>query len=62
VGDGWSWTDHQIAKYYQSRGVQSAFIRKALIPSIRDIWIAPHAQMYEAGYATMKWEERPAGV
>ena len=62
VGDGWSWTDYQIAKYYQSRGVQMAFIRQALIPSIREIWIAPHAQMYEAGYATIKWEERPAGL
>lgn len=62
VGDGWSWTDHRVAKYYQSRGVQAAFIRRALIPSIRDIWIASHAQMYEAGYATIKWEERPTGV
>lgn len=62
VGDGWSWTDHQIAKYYQSRGVNAAFIRRALTPSIRDIWIAPHAQMYEAGYATMRWDERPAGL
>lgn len=62
VGDGWSWTDQRIARYYQSRGVRAAFIRRALTPSIREIWIAPHAQMYEAGYATMRWEERPAGL
>lgn len=62
VGSGWSWTDQRMAGYYADRGVQKAFIQRALKPSIRDIWIAPHAQMYEAGYATMKWNERPAGV
>ncbi|MCA3237220.1 MAG: hypothetical protein ACK5RC_10995 [Curvibacter sp.] len=62
VGDGWSWADHQIARYYESRGVQREFIVRALTPSIRGIWVAPHAQMYEAGYATLRWSERPAGV
>jgi hypothetical protein len=61
VGSGWNETDHQIAKYYRDRGVNEAFVNKALEPSIRQIWFAPHADMYTAGYATLMWSERKTG-
>lgn len=32
------------------------------IPSIRDIWYAPHNLMYAAGYATIQWSERKFGL
>jgi hypothetical protein len=61
VGNGWSETDHQIAKFYSERGVNDTFIDKALTPSIRQIWLAPHADMYAAKYATLRWSERKSG-
>ena len=59
--DGWSATDHQMARYLRGRGVKDAFIDQAFIPSIRDIWYAPHNQMYAAGYATIQWSGRKFG-
>jgi hypothetical protein len=61
IQSGWSETDHKIAEYYRSRGTNNAFIEKALTPSIRQIWIAAHADMYEAGFANLKWAERKVG-
>lgn len=58
VGDGWNETDHQLANFWKSRGVASDFIDRALTPSIRQIWMAPHPEMYSAGYATLRWSER----
>jgi membrane-bound ClpP family serine protease len=57
----WSETDHKIANYYRQRGAQEAFVQKALTPSIREIWVAPHADMFTAGYATLRWSERKSG-
>lgn len=61
VGDGWNETDHKIADYYRRRGTQEAFVQKALTPSIRQIWVAPHADMFASGYATLRWSERKPG-
>lgn len=61
VSIGWSETDFQMARYYRDRGVESGFIDKALTPSIRQIWFAPHADMYTAGFANLMWSERKAG-
>ena len=61
VSTGWSETDHQIAKYYRERGVNGAFVAQALTPSIREIWVAPHTDMYAAGYANLMWSERKNG-
>lgn len=61
VGDGWSDTDYQMAKYYRERGVDPSFIDKALTPSIRQIWVASHAEMFTAGYANLMWSERKTG-
>jgi len=61
IASGWSSTDHQMARVLRSRGVDAQFIQKAFIPSIRDIWYAPHGEMYMAGYATAKWSERKFG-
>ncbi len=61
VESGWSETDHQIGKYYLERGVSQSFVDKALEPSIRQIWIAPHAEMFTEGYANLMWSERKAG-
>jgi predicted NAD/FAD-binding protein len=58
---GWSETDHQIANYYRARGVTEAFVEKALLPSIRKIWLAPHDDMVAAGYANKRWDERKTG-
>lgn len=57
----WSATDHLMAKYYASRGASEEFIRKALAQPITGIWIAPHHEMYAAGYATAPWSERKSG-
>lgn len=61
VGEGWSATDHAMADYYAQRGVTQEFIHKALTPSIRDLWVAPHAEQYVAGYASLRWSERKSG-
>ena len=61
INTGWSETDHQIAKYYQERGTSLAFVERALEPSIRQIWFAPHADMFTSGYATLMWSERKPG-
>jgi hypothetical protein len=61
VGDGWNDTDYKIAKYYRDRGVDEEFVEKALTPSIREIWFAPHEDMYAAGYANLRWDERKSG-
>lgn len=61
VSDGWSATDHQMAKLLKGRGVDEKFIHKAFIPSINDMWYPEHGEMFVAGYATLKWSERKFG-
>lgn len=61
VEAGWSATDHQMARVLRSRGVSEQFIQTAFIPSIKDIWYAPHGDMYAAGFATSKWADRKFG-
>lgn len=61
VDSAWSAIDHQMARLLRSRGVSERFIHTAFIPSIRDIWYAPHEDMYAAGYATSKWSDRKSG-
>jgi hypothetical protein len=61
VSDGWSATDHQMAKLLKSRGVDEKFIQKAFIPSIEGMWYPEHGEMFAAGYATLKWSERKFG-
>ncbi len=58
---GWSSTDHKMAELWQRRGVDPAFIQKALKPSIRELWIPIHGEMFTAGYATLRWAERKSG-
>jgi len=61
VSDGWSATDHQMAKLLKGRGVDEKFIQKAFIPSIEGMWYPEHGEMFSAGYATLKWSERRFG-
>lgn len=61
VGDGWNSSDHQIANYWLDRGVKEDFVRRALKPSIRNIWQAPHQDLYGAGFSTASWTDRKAG-
>jgi hypothetical protein len=61
VSDGWSATDHQMAKLLKGRGVDEKFIQKAFIPSIEGMWYPEHGEMFAAGYATLKWSERRFG-
>jgi hypothetical protein len=60
-GKGWSSTDHRIADYYRSRGTEEAFVKRALDTPGYDLWIPTHGQMFSAGYATKRWDERKAG-
>lgn len=61
VSRGWTATDYKMAEFWQSRGVSTVFIHKALKPSIREIWTPIHGEMYGAGYATLRWSERKSG-
>jgi hypothetical protein len=61
VGSGWNASDYQSARYLQERGTSDDFIQKALTPSIREIWWAPHKEMYTSGYANLQWSERKQG-
>jgi hypothetical protein len=61
VNPGWSATDHKIAQHYRDRGVTEAFVRQALKPSIRELWIAPHEAMYTHGFANKPWAQRKSG-
>lgn len=61
VSLGWSHTDHQVARYYASRGTTEEFIRRALTPPIYDLWVAPHGEMFASGFATKPWAERKSG-
>jgi hypothetical protein len=38
-----------------------AFVQKALKEPMYRIWVAPHDEMYTAGYANKAWSERKAG-
>jgi hypothetical protein len=60
VSTGRTSTDEKMAEFLKKRGVDTAFIDKALIPSIREIWTPEHGEMFSAGYATLKWSERKA--
>ena len=60
-GKGWSRTDHKVADYYRSRSTDEAFIKRALDTPAYDLWVPTHGQMFEAGYATKRWDERKAG-
>jgi len=57
----WNPTDHQIADYYRARNTAEPFVLRALDTPYGDIWTPPHSQMYEAGFATLRWSERKAG-
>jgi hypothetical protein len=60
-GTGWSKTDHRMADYYRSRGSSEAFVKHALDTPGYDLWIPSHGEMFTAGYATKRWDERKAG-
>lgn len=57
----WSSTDHQIADYFRARKTAEPFVLRALDTPFDSIWRPDHAQMYEAGFATLRWAERKAG-
>jgi hypothetical protein len=58
---GWTSTDYRIADLFRSNGVSQEFIDQALKLPMWDVWYAPHAEMFNAGYATHRWSERKAG-
>jgi hypothetical protein len=60
-GTGWNNTDRRIAEYYRSRGTSEAFVKHALDTPGYDLWIPSHGEMFTAGYATKRWDERKAG-
>ena len=60
-GKGWSSADHRVADYYRSRGTDEAFVKRALDTPGYDLWVPTHGQMFAAGYATKRWDERRAG-
>jgi hypothetical protein len=57
----WTRTDYQIADYYKSRAATDDFIKQALDTPFNSIWYPEHGQMFTAGYATKRWDERKAG-
>lgn len=60
-GKGWSGADHRVAEFYRSRGTDEAFVKRALDTPGYDLWVPTHGQMFSAGYATKRWDERKAG-
>jgi hypothetical protein len=61
LDEGWSTTDREIAEHYEKYGTSVAFVQKALKEPMYRIWVAPHDEMYTAGYANKAWSERKAG-
>jgi hypothetical protein len=57
----WTRTDYQIADYYRSRDAADDFIKQALDTPFNSIWYPEHGQLFTAGYATKRWDERKAG-
>ena len=58
---GWNRMDHKIAAYYKSRNASPEFVTQALDTPGNRIWIPPHAQMLDAGFANKRWEDRKNG-
>jgi len=60
-GIGWNRTDHKIAEYYRSRSTSNAFVQRALDTPGHSIWLPSPGEMFAAGYATKRWDERKPG-
>lgn len=50
--DGWSETDHEIARWMMTRGVNPAFVREALDTPGSSIWVPSHDRMLADAVAT----------
>jgi hypothetical protein len=61
VSKSWTSADYAIADYYKSRSTTDDFIKKALDTPFNSIWFPEQGQMFTAGYATKRWDERKAG-
>jgi hypothetical protein len=61
VSKSWTSADYAIADYYKSRSTTDDFIKKALDTPFNSIWFPEQGQMFTAGYATKRWDERGAG-
>jgi uncharacterized membrane protein len=57
----WTRTDYKLADYYKSRDTSEDFIKLALDTPSNKLWIPEHQQMFAAGYATKRWDERKSG-
>ena len=57
----WARADHQIADYYRSRDTSAEFVQRALDTPASSLWFPDHGEMFTAGYATKRWDERKAG-
>lgn len=60
-GSGWSRLDHEIADYYRSRNTENTFVQHALDTPGNEMWHPTHGEMFTAGFATKRWDERKAG-
>ena len=56
--EGWSSTEHKMAKYLEDRGVKWQFIKTAFSYGGDQIWEPTHREMIESGYATGRWADR----
>jgi hypothetical protein len=61
VSKSWTSADYAIANYYKSRDTTDDFIKQALDTPFNRIWFPAQGQMFTAGYATKRWDERKAG-
>lgn len=57
VLEGWSYTEHRMAKYLEDRGVKWQFIKTAFSYGGDEIWEPTHRDMVESGYATARWAD-----
>ena len=60
-GTGWSRIDHTMADFYSARNTADAFIKTALDTPGYRLWFPTAGQMFDAGYATKRWDERKSG-
>ncbi|MFY8041528.1 MAG: ATP-dependent Clp protease proteolytic subunit, partial [Rhodoferax sp.] len=60
-GNGWNRTDYAIADFYSARNTADAFIKTALDTPGYRLWFPTAGQMFDAGYATKRWDERKSG-
>lgn len=61
IGTGWNRLDHEVADYYRSRSTDHAFVQRALDTPGNRMWLPTHGEMFTAGYATKRWDERKSG-